>query len=139
MKGKRSKWLSVFLGTLLCFVMVIGLLPTKALAEGGSSAAEPVVAATQEETGDQADKAEEGTEKTAAPTITPTAAPTEDTEEPAAASATTKSPEDEKDKENQENSLDEAFPKKAPASPAQNSGVKGNSDDDRRTGRGGQR
>ena len=39
MKGKRSKRLSVFLGVLLFFVMVIGLLPTKALAEGGSSAA----------------------------------------------------------------------------------------------------
>lgn len=129
MKGKRSKRLSVFLGVLLFFVMVIGLLPTKALAEGGSSAAESVVAVAQEETGNQADKAEEGTETTAAQTITPTAAPMEDTEEPAAASATTKSPEDEKDKENQENSLDEASPKKAPASPAQNSGVKGNSDE----------
>ena len=56
MKGKRSKRLSVFLGALLCFVMVIGLLPTKALAEGGSSAAEPVMEASQEETEDQADK-----------------------------------------------------------------------------------
>lgn len=84
MKGKRSKRLSVFLGVLLFFVMVIGLLPTKALAEGGSSAAESVVAVAQEETGNQADKAVEGTETTAAQTITPTAAPMEDTEEPAA-------------------------------------------------------
>lgn len=131
MKGKRSKRLSVFLGALLCFVMVIGLLPTKALAEGGSSAAEPVMEASQEETEDQADKEEEATEPTAAPIITPTAAPSEGTEEPSAVPATTNTntPEAETDKKSQENSLDEASPKKASVSPAQNSGVKGSSDE----------
>ncbi|MST81474.1 hypothetical protein [Bilifractor porci] len=131
MKGKRSKRLSVFLGALLCFVMVIGLLPTKALAEGGSSAAEPVMEASQEETEDQADKEEEATEPTAAPIITPTAASSEGTEEPSAVPATTNTntPEAETDKKSQENSLDEASPKKAPANPKQNSGVKGDSAD----------
>lgn len=131
MKGKRSKRLSVFLGALLCFVMVIGLLPTKALAEGGSSAAEPVMEASQEETEDQADKEEEATEPTAAPIITPTAAPSEGTDEPSAVPATTNTntPEAETDKKSQENSLDEASPKKASVSPAQNSGVKGSSDE----------
>ena len=124
MKGKRNKRLSVFLGALLCLVMVIGLFPTGVLADGGSSAEEPVIVASQEET---EDKTEEGTEPATAPTITPTAAPSEGTEEPSAEPATTNIPEDETDKKSQENSLNEASPKKAPANPNQNSAVKGNS------------